>query len=185
MENPQPVFLIVGPPAVGKSTTSAALASRFARSVHIPVDDLRMMVVSGLELPGAEWSDALTQQISLARSNATYMTQTYTNAGFVVALDDFLDFNFPRDYEALLKRPGVHPILLYPPQSTAHQRNLKRTGDGPGRIYIDQGIQLVYEGIKEFVPIMEQNGWQVLDTTEMSIEETVDEILRRANVTPG
>ncbi len=185
MEKNQPVFLIAGPPAVGKSTTSAALAARFARSVHIPVDDLRMMVVSGLEMPGADWNEALVQQISLARANASHMAQTYADAGFMVALDDFLDLNFPRDYHPLLSRPGAHAVLLYPRQTAAHQRNYQRAGDSPGRAYIDEGIQLVYDGMKAFVPFMEQNGWQVLDTTELSIEETVDEILRRAGITPG
>ena len=48
-----PIYLVVGPPAVGKSTTSGALAARFPKSLHIPVDDFRNMVVSGIELPGA------------------------------------------------------------------------------------------------------------------------------------
>ena len=33
-----------------------ALAARYPRSLYIPVDDIRMMVVSGLVLPATEWS---------------------------------------------------------------------------------------------------------------------------------
>jgi tRNA A37 N6-isopentenylltransferase MiaA len=36
------MFLIAGPPAVGKSSTSRALAARFPRCLYIPVDDIRM-----------------------------------------------------------------------------------------------------------------------------------------------
>lgn len=69
------IYLVVGPPAVGKSTTSRALAARFPRSVHIPVDDLRHMVVAGLALPVAEWSDELTRQVTLARNAAIAMAR--------------------------------------------------------------------------------------------------------------
>ena len=50
-----PIFLITGAPAVGKTTTGRALASRFAKSLHIPVDDVRRMVVSGVRHPGSAW----------------------------------------------------------------------------------------------------------------------------------
>lgn len=81
-----PMFLLVGPPAVGKSTTSRALAARFPKSLHIPVDDLRNMVVSGIALPGADWSDDLAQQVTLARTSVVHMALTYHNAGFVVVI---------------------------------------------------------------------------------------------------
>jgi len=56
-----PMFLVIGSPAVGKSTTSRALAARFHKSVHIPVDNVRDMVVSGLRLPSPVWSDDLVE----------------------------------------------------------------------------------------------------------------------------
>ncbi|HRL14538.1 MAG TPA: hypothetical protein PKX07_21830, partial [Aggregatilineales bacterium] len=93
-----PIYVVVGPPAVGKSTTSRALAARFPKSIHIPVDDLRNMVVSGLMLPGAVWSDGLAQQITLARTSAASMALAYHTAGFAVVIDDFWDPNHAADY---------------------------------------------------------------------------------------
>ena len=93
----QPLFILVGPPAAGKSTTSQALASKFNRSIHIPVDDIRDMVVSGLVLPGLEWSPELVRQISLARESAIHMARTYQRAGFVAVIDDFIDPNQLRE----------------------------------------------------------------------------------------
>lgn len=58
-----PIFLLAGGPAVGKSTTAAALSARFARGVHIPVDALSDMVVAGQALPGADWSPQLVEQL--------------------------------------------------------------------------------------------------------------------------
>ncbi|HRF96632.1 MAG TPA: AAA family ATPase, partial [Aggregatilineales bacterium] len=128
-----PIYILVGPPAVGKSTTSRALATHFPKSIHIPVDDIRMMVVSGLMLPSAVWSDELAQQITLARTTVAFMALTYQKAGFAVTIDDFWDVNLASDYQSLLhqEQATVHKIVLYPTQAEADQRNLKRSGDSP------------------------------------------------------
>jgi hypothetical protein len=173
-----PIFLIIGPPAVGKSTTSRALAARFPRSLHIPVDDLRNMVVSGQVLPGAVWSADLAQQLNLARMSAAQMALAYQAAGFVVVIDDFWDeYNFMTDYQELLRNPHLHKIILYPGQAEAHQRNLGRSGDSPARAYIDEGIQIVYSQLGAEIPRLEGDGWSVVDTTTVAVEETVEAIL--------
>jgi hypothetical protein len=173
-----PIFLVVGPPAVGKSTTSRALAARFTKSVHIPVDDIRNMVVSGIVLPGAVWSDDLTKQVTLARTSVVQMALTYHSAGFVVVIDDFWDPNHRSDYRALLSHPDIHKIVLYPGQGEAHRRNLERSGEGPARAYIDEGVRIVYQQLNAAVPQLVQEGWLVLDTTTLSIEATVTTILQ-------
>jgi tRNA uridine 5-carbamoylmethylation protein Kti12 len=56
------IFLLSGMPAVGKSSVSKALMQRFDKGVHIPVDDLRAMVVSGMVHPVPTWTDAAAAQ---------------------------------------------------------------------------------------------------------------------------
>ncbi len=168
-----PIFLIVGPPAVGKSTASRALATRFAKSIHIGVDDLRDMVVSGLVLPSATWSAELTQQINLARRTAVQMALTYREAGFAVVIDDFWDTNHPTDYQALFGQANIHKIVLYPAQAEAHRRNLQRSGDSPARGYIDEGIRIVYQQLNPVLTQLAETGWQIVDTTALDVEETV------------
>ena len=177
----QPVFILIGPPAVGKSTTSKALASKFSRSIHIPVDAIRDMVVSGLVLPSLEWSPELVQQITLARESVIYMALNYQSAGFAVVIDDFLDPNQLREYQAFLNTPEIHKFVLYPDQATAHARNLQRAGDDPVRDYIDEGIHSVYQQLKFMIEPLRKDGWIVLDTTELSIEETVLAILKHSS----
>lgn len=179
---PNPIFLIVGPPAVGKSSTSRALAARFTKSLHIPVDALREMVVSGIELPGATWNDALTQQLSLARISAVQMALNYHNAGFAVVLDDFVDPSYLADYYSLFSHPEMRRVVLFPQQDAAHQRNLQRSGETPARAYIDQGIQIVYPQLGSMIPQMAQAGWMVVDSTHLSLEETVTAILQQSNL---
>lgn len=169
----KPIFLIVGPPAVGKSTTSRALAARFARSIHIGVDDLRDMVVSGLVLPSATWSDELAQQINFARGTAVHMALKYREAGFAVVIDDFWDPNHPTDYQALLNQTNIRKIVLYPAQAEAHRRNLQRSGDSPARGYIDEGIRIVYQQLNPILAQLAEAGWQIVDTTALDVEETV------------
>lgn len=172
-----PIYMLVGPPAVGKSTTSRSLAARFPRSIHIPVDDIRHMVVSGLALPRLDWDAALVEQFRLARSTVTHMALTYREQGFAVVIDDVRDLNHEADYANLLSQPDVHKIVLYPTQDEAHQRNLKRSGDSPARAYIDEGIREVYTQLNPILPHLVTTGWAVLDTTTMSIDGSVNQII--------
>ena len=118
------IFLLVGPPAVGKSTTARALAAHFEKSIHIPVDDLRDMVISGLALPGGDWDEKLVEQLRLARESAAHMALAYRQAGFTVALDDFWDpASRLLEYSRLFEEPQVHRVLLFPSQRAAEERN--------------------------------------------------------------
>ena len=177
----QPIYLLVGPPAVGKSSASKALASKFSRSMHIPVDDIRDMVVSGLVLPGLDWSRELVQQVGLARESVIHMACTYQKVGFAVVIDDFFDPNQLSEYQAFADQPEIHKVLLLPEQETAHARNLKRSGDDPAREYIDIGIRSVYAQVHASMESLRAAGWILIDTTHLSIEETVFEILSRSS----
>ena len=177
----QPVFIIVGPPGVGKSTTSRALAARFPKSIHIPVDDLRHMVAAGLALPGPRWSDELVAQVTLARETAAQMALSYRHAGFAVIVDDFVDPYGLVEYDTLRGHPGVQACLLYPSQREAHRRNYERSGDSPARAYIDEGIWTVYTQLRAAAEQLTRAGWHMLDTTRLSVEETVDHLLQTAH----
>ena len=175
------IFLLVGGPAVGKSTTAATLAARFPKAVYIPVDTVRDMVVSGQALPGADWSQDLVEQLVVARECVVYMALAYHKAGFVVVIDDFWDPNSGlAEYANLFSQPQTHKVLLYPRQSAAHVRNLQRSGPGAAHDYIDFGIRLVYQHLAAVVPDLQAQGWWVLDTTELGVEDVVQAILARA-----
>jgi len=178
MTDRHPIYLIVGPPAVGKSTTSRALAAAFPKSAHIPVDDLREMVVSGKVLPSPEWPAALVEQLHLARANAAHMALAYQQAGFAVVMDDFFDPSYRTGYAALIGRPDFHRVALYPRKEEAYRRNRLRAGDADVS-YIDMGIEHGYGFLDAALPELLQDGWIVVDTTALSVEETVREILGR------
>ena len=177
-----PIFLLVGGPAVGKSTTSRALAARFGKSVHVPVDDLREMVVAGLNLPNPDWGEELVRQIALARGVAIGMALDYAAAGFAVVIDDFYDPRGLVEYRALLGRPTTHPVLLYPTPDEARRRHAARSGGGPGGASIDAVVSHAYSALTPVVGRLEREGWLVLDTTRMSVDATVAAILEHARL---
>ena len=172
------IFVLVGAPAVGKSTAAHTLAAQFQKSIHIPVDDVRDMVVSGLVHPGDNWGQDLIEQLALARESVTQMAIKYSEAGFVVVIDDFWDPNSRLlEYNLLFQGTNVHKVLLYPSQQAAEARNRKRSGPGDGSDYIAGGIRLVYEHLSTEVAKLKSQGWMVVDTTDKSIETTASYIL--------
>ncbi len=172
------IFFLTGAPAVGKSTTAHALAAQFQKSIHIPVDTIREMVVSGVIHPSGNWSQKLIEQLTLARQSVTQMAITYNKTGFVVVIDDFWDPNSQLlEYSRLFQEPNVHKILLFPSQQMAEERNLKRSGSVEAGKYIADGIRSVYESLKANVINLENQGWIVADTTNKTVEDTVRHIL--------
>ena len=105
----KPIFLVMGTPACGKSTISRALASRFELGIHIPVDDVRHMVVGGISDMKFETRDAANVsdlQIRFTRESASEMAWIYNTAGFAVAIDDFWFNDIPEIFMNL----GFHGI---------------------------------------------------------------------------
>jgi predicted kinase len=180
--NPAPIFLVVGAPAVGKSTVSRALAQRFGRSVHIPVDDLRDMVAAGRILPSPDWSQGLVEQIGLARRSAIAMAVRYADAGFAVVLDDFWDPPGLLEYRELPDDRPLHRVLLRPPREVAFERNYGRHGDHPVRPYLDEGIDLVYGLYDQAREQLDREGWLVLDNADLSPDEAAARIVAEAGL---
>ena len=180
--NPAPIFLVVGAPAVGKSTVSRALARRFERSIHIPIDDLRDMVASGRILPSPDWSAGLVEQIGLARRAAIAMAVGYAEAGFAVVLDDFWDPPGLLEYRELPDGRPFHRVLLRPPRAVALERNSGRRGEDPARSLLDAGIHHVYGLLDAAGEQLDREGWLVLNNTDLSPDEAAARIVAEAGL---
>lgn len=179
-----PVFFVVGGPGAGKSTTSRALAATFPRSVHVPVDDLRHMVVGGLVLPGPEWPEELRRQVRLAREAAIRLALDHAAAGFAVVVDDFWDPHELAEYGPLLARPAAHGVVLLPDPAEARRRNAARS-PGDAGAYVDRAIPLVHAMLAPAVGRLAAEGWLVLDTTDLDVAGAVDAIRAHAGLPPA
>lgn len=168
------VYLVAGPPGVGKSTVTRLIAGSLAQSVLLDVDRIRdTMVVNGGVLPGPEWPEALVAQLAAARQSACAIAHAYDAIGFDVVIDDFFDPHSRLVEYSGLDVPDVRRWLLLPTPEEARVRNRSRGGEAG---YIDLGIALTYELMPSRTEL-EQAGWHVLDTTELTPEQTCDRVM--------
>jgi chloramphenicol 3-O-phosphotransferase len=173
---PAPIFILTGPPGAGKSSVATVLMRRFPFALHIPLDDLREWVVSGLAYPIPEWTEETGRQFELARHSAADMARRYATAGFAVAIDDVIT---PDEAKRLFVDPlagfPVHRVLLRPALDIALQRNANRDAKDFDSAVLHQPIQEIDRWIGE----RDWDGWIAIDNGTQTIEETADEILRR------
>ncbi len=171
----KPIFLILGTPASGKSTVAKALAQRFERGLHIPVDDLRHMVVSGLSDMSLQIPPETLKQVHLAREAASSMARLYSDEGFVVTIDDFWYSETPdADYNRKIGQ-RITRILLLPSFEITLKRLYSRNKDEEHfKQILEQAIRVLHTAITQHLKI----GWIVIDSSELSVEETVNQILK-------
>jgi protein tyrosine phosphatase (PTP) superfamily phosphohydrolase (DUF442 family)/predicted kinase len=172
-----PLFLITGAPGVGKSVTAAALMRRFPFGLHIPVDELREWVVSGISQPVPEFTAETGRQFRLARGAAAQVAAIYADAGFAVAIDDVIHEPDAAACIVVALRT-VHKILLQPTLEIALARNADRTNKGFDTAVLADAIRGNHRSLGE------QNradlGWTLIDNGALDVEQTVDAILESA-----
>lgn len=173
------IFVVSGSPGAGKSSVSRALAGRFPRGVHVPVDDLRELVVSGIAHPVPEFTPETARQFHLSRENAACIAQNYAREGFFVALDDVI---VPPDDPFLGLEP--HCVLLRPSLETLLARSATRTNKAFDPGVLEPTIRHLHTEL-EAVPASALEGWFVLDSSELTLEQTVDRILEHFEVAPN
>lgn len=166
---PAKVYLITGVMASGKSTVAQRLAERLARAVHLRGDVFRRMIVSGREEMRPDAPEEALRQLELRYRLTASAVRGYWQAGFdVVVQDNYYGEMFAHMLDLLEGMP-VHPVVLCPSAEAVAAREAARPKKGYGGFE----VRALCEDFLRETPRI--GLW--LDTTEMTVEETVGRIL--------
>jgi len=174
MTVPEPaIILITGIMASGKSTVAQHLAERFAKSVHLRGDVFRRMIVNGRIEMGADYSQAAYDQLLLRYGLAAAAANTYYAAGFTVIYQDVIIGPVLNEVVEMVKQspysPSIYLIVLCPSPEVVEQREATRSKTGYGS-WTPADLD---NALRSDTPRL--GLW--LDTSTLSVEETVDAIL--------
>lgn len=167
-----PIFFVSGPPGAGKTTLAGAVLERFERGVHIPVDDLRLWVTSGLA-DSVPWTDETERQFQVAEESAVEIARRYQDAGFAVVIDHCRNLPRLNDlHESLSGRPVIR-VLLLPDKDTNLRRNAERTNKEFDPAVLIETIIYTNDTFRE----ADKTGWIIIDNSDRLVEDCVDALM--------
>ncbi len=168
------VHLVTGIQAAGKSSVAQALAERLpGRTVHVHGDQFRRWIVGGRADMTPDAGPEAVRQLRLRHLLTARTCDGYAEAGFtVVAQDVVLGDELPAMVAEIRTRP-LHVIVLAPRPDAVADREARR-----GKQAYDRWtVGALDRALREETPRL--GLW--LDTSELTLTETVEEILRRAD----
>jgi chloramphenicol 3-O-phosphotransferase len=166
------VILVSGTQGAGKSTVARALAMRFNRGVHIEADLLQRLIVSGgAAVTPPEPQGEAKLQLRLRARHAAMLADSFFLAGFTVVIDDIAIGSRLNDFREDIRSRPLMLVNLAPSVDVVEQRNLERPNKNvfhPWGPLLDREMRTTMQGLGLWI-----------DNSNQSVEETVDEILRR------
>jgi chloramphenicol 3-O-phosphotransferase len=171
---PAAVYLVTGIQAAGKSTVAQAIAERLpGRTVHVHGDQFRRWIVGGRSEMTPDAGPEAVRQLRLRHLLTARTCDTYADAGFTaVAQDIVLGDELPRMVTTIRTRP-LHVVVLAPRPETVTAREALRGK----RAYGVWTVDALDRSLRAETPRL--GLW--LDSSELSVAETVEEILRRSD----
>ncbi len=170
----RPIFVITGQLSAGKSTIASALLARFDRGLHVDVDAIREMVVSGRASP-LDWNDETERQFGLAVEGSVALAGIYSRAGYAVVIEGGLD---PAAARRALLDQGLADrlvgVVLHPRLDVALARNRARTHKGFDTSVLEDAMRHIDDDLRREPP---PEGWSTLDNSDEPMEQTVERIL--------
>ena len=164
------ILLVAGPPGAGKSTVSARVAARFERSVLLPTDDFQAWIARGFIEP---WLAESHHQNTVIFHVAADAAARFAEGGYDVVVDGVLGM-WGLDPWRALGRPVSYALLL--PDGTAARQRATDRGEHPLK-----DLDVVDMMHAAFLAHLDGYERHVIDSTDLTVEETLAEVIRRAD----
>lgn len=162
------VLAITGPSGAGKTSTGEKLAKRLDRCVNIDADHIKHMIVSGFykdDSPGG-WG---FNQWELVGDSIGLLAANFQKEGYSVVINGYIDEPAWVGIEEHLTI--THKVLLLPQLDTVVNRDSGRHDD------VVMGKVAVAQHHDIFSTADFYRNFKELDTTNHSVDETVDSVL--------
>lgn len=174
-----PVWLITGAQASGKSTTAELLAAQFERGVHIRGGQFYRWAVRGwVHHDDPERADEGRRLLRLRYRLSAVVADEYAAAGFTTVVQDNIYGPAVAEWLAAVHARPVHLVVLRPSVAAVAAREDERRARIGKVAY--RGAYTPADNDADLATTPTDLGlW--LDTSTMTAEQTVDEILRRSD----
>lgn len=147
-------FVLTGPPGAGKTTLASRIAGRISPTLHIPVDDLRSWVASGLS-ESVPWTEETERQFQIAEAATLGITQTYAGHGFHVVIDHCRNID---RLNMVFSSLAPVKILVLPALETTLRQNAERQNKDFDPQVLVETIKFTHHAFSN----ADHSGWEVL-----------------------
>ena len=126
MSTTNALVLFGGPAGAGKSTFAAAWCATRERAVHLQLDDVRSLIVSGLADPQSN-DGAVGPQYKLSVRACCRLAAVFLEASYDVAIDDVLEPSaFEEAWRPALGSMAFTAVIVLPSLDETLQRSRNR-----------------------------------------------------------
>ena len=162
------LYIITGPPGVGKSTISKSLTNNLAKSVLLEGDDIYHHVVSSYVSP---WKEG--NHLDLFWKVSIDNIKTYLEAGYDVVFNYIIDLEDLNKFKNIFKSHNTKFVVLLSSEETLLKRDKERPEDCRMN---DRCLLLLKKFINE--SYSEKN---ILYTDDLSVEDITNKIINENN----